>query len=175
MSSSSCRDEGVTIVLDGKTQIKKGVTYSHFETVPDAPISSFETSLPEGPHSVLGAYVPPNANGSFCGLNLAMPTTIEGQNGAHVTQSTTIAVTGCKPAISIVKKQRSRGNLLLTLRSTVAGMLTITGGGAKTTRLTVAAGEREIKVALTNAGRQRREIKLAIVLHSGKITLSKVV
>ena len=57
----------VEIVLDGKTQIKKGITYSHFETVPDAPISSFETTLPEGPHSVLAAYLPANANGSFCG------------------------------------------------------------------------------------------------------------
>ncbi len=28
--------EGVTLVVDGKTQIKKGITYSHFETIPDA-------------------------------------------------------------------------------------------------------------------------------------------
>ena len=167
--------EGVTIVLDGKTDIKKGITYSRFETVPDAPISSFETVLPEGPHSVLAAYVPANANGSFCGLSLPMPTTIEGQNGAQIKQSTMVAVTGCKPAINIVTKKRSSGKVLLTLRSTVAGTLTITGTGVKKTKLTVAVGEHQVNIALTSAGRRRRTIKLRIVLRSGKATLSKVV
>jgi hypothetical protein len=112
--------QGVTIVLDGKTDIKKGITYSRFETVPDAPIDSFETNLPEGPHSAL------TANGDLCAQtrivtvrkrvtrrvhgrtrrvsrsvrevlppSLSMPTTIVGQNGAQVTQTTKIAVTGC--------------------------------------------------------------------------------
>ncbi len=86
--------QGVTIELTGETDIKKDVTYSKFETVPDAPISTFELKLPEGPHSILGAN---NANGSFCGQALTMPTTITGQNGAQVTQSTKIGVTGCDP------------------------------------------------------------------------------
>ncbi len=167
--------EGVEIVLDGKTDIKKGITYSEFDTVPDAPISSFETVLPEGPHSVLGAYIPANANGSFCGLTLVMPATIEGQNGARVSQSTPIAVTGCKPAIDVVKKQRSGRNVALALRSTVAGTLTVTGTGVKKTRLTVGVGEHQVEVALTSAGRRRKTIKLRIVLKSGKTTLSKVV
>jgi hypothetical protein len=87
--------EGVTIVLDGKTQIKKGITYSHFETVPDAPISSFETILPEGPHSVLGTDIPGSAKNNLCGQSLKMPTTITAQNGKQIIQSTKIAVTGC--------------------------------------------------------------------------------
>ncbi|HEY2283283.1 MAG TPA: hypothetical protein VGH60_07010, partial [Solirubrobacteraceae bacterium] len=66
--------QGVRIDLDGKTQIKKGITYSRFETVPDAPISSFETVLPQGPHSVLATNLPLKARGSLCGTKLVIPT-----------------------------------------------------------------------------------------------------
>jgi hypothetical protein len=81
--------EGITLVLDGGTDIKKGVTFSRFETVPDAPISSFELNLPEGPHSILAA------PSGVCGTSLVMPTTITGQNGKQVIQTTKIAVSGC--------------------------------------------------------------------------------
>ena len=104
-----------------------------------------------------------------------MPTTIEGQNGAVIKQSTMIAVTGCKPAIKVVKKKRSGGQVLLTLRGTIAGTLTITGGGVKMTKQTVAVGEHQIKVALTNAGKHREKIKLRINLKGGKTTLREVV
>jgi hypothetical protein len=101
--------QGVTVVLDGGTDIKKSITYSNFETV-----------LPEGPHSALAA------NGDLCAQtrivtvrkrvtrrvhgrtrhvtrsvrevtapSLSMPTTIVGQNGAQIRQTTKIAVTGC--------------------------------------------------------------------------------
>jgi hypothetical protein len=89
------QSEGVTIMLDGKTQIKKGITYSHFDTVPDAPISTFETTLPEGPYSVFATDIPASAGNSLCGLALKIPTTLTGQNGAVLTQSTNVTVAGC--------------------------------------------------------------------------------
>ena len=89
--------EGVTIILDGKTDIKKGITYSRFESTPDAPFTRFETTLPAGPHSALTANVPESKHFNLCGQKLTMPTEIYGQNGVLIKQTTKIKITGCKP------------------------------------------------------------------------------
>jgi hypothetical protein len=98
--------EGVTLVLDGKTLIKNGVTYSRFEAAPDAPLTAFETVLPAGPHSALTAIVPASAHLSLCGTSLAMPTEITGQNGAVIKQNTKIAVTGCPKTKALTRAQK---------------------------------------------------------------------
>jgi hypothetical protein len=87
--------EGVTLDLVGSIDIKHGVTSSTFGSVPDAPISAFDVSFPEGPHSALTTNLPAKAKGNLCGQSLTMPTTITGQNGAVIKQNTKIAVTGC--------------------------------------------------------------------------------
>ena len=87
--------EGIKLVLDGKTQIKSGITYSKFESAPDAPFTVFETVLPAGPHGVLTPNVVEAKKFSLCGENLAMPTTITGQNGVVLEHSTKIAISGC--------------------------------------------------------------------------------
>jgi hypothetical protein len=100
--------QGVRIDLDGETQIKKGITYSRFDTVPDAPISSFETVLPQGPHSVLGTNLPASAKYSLCAQKLTIPTTLTGQNGAVVRQTTRVGVVGC-PKVKRVKTHKKTG------------------------------------------------------------------
>ncbi len=89
------QSEGITLIQDGKTKIKNGITTSTFNTIPDAPIKTIELNLPEGPHSALAAFLPAKAKHSMCGQKLLMPTQITGQNGAFVEQTTKIAVTGC--------------------------------------------------------------------------------
>ncbi len=92
--------EGITLIVDGKTDIKNGITYSKFETAPDEPFTEFVTELPTGPHSALTAYVPAKADYSLCKAELAMPTEITAQNGAVIKQTTNIARTGCKGVLS---------------------------------------------------------------------------
>jgi hypothetical protein len=100
--------EGVTLELIGSINIKKSVTSSAFTAVPDAPISSFELKLPEGPHSGLAAVLPAKAKGSLCGTSLTMPTTMTGQNGAVLKQNTKIAVTGCAKPKKKGKAKKSK-------------------------------------------------------------------
>jgi hypothetical protein len=90
--------EGVTVDLTGSISIKHNITSSTFASVPDAPITSFTLTLPEGPHSGLAAVVPAKNKGSLCGQSLAMPFTTTGQNGAVIKQPVKIQVTGCPRA-----------------------------------------------------------------------------
>ena len=83
---------GITIDLVGDTFISKsGITSSTFAHVPDAPVSSFELTLPQGKYSAL------TANANLCTVKggLKMPTEFVGQNGAVIHQSTPISVSGC--------------------------------------------------------------------------------
>jgi hypothetical protein len=97
--------DGVTLELTGKIDIKGKVTSSAFESVPDAPVTSFELSLPEGPHSALATNIPAKTKGDLCGQSLTMPTTLTGQNGAQIKQTTKIAVVGCPKVKKAAKKK----------------------------------------------------------------------
>jgi hypothetical protein len=97
--------EGVTLDLVGSIDIKKGITSSAFDAIPDAPISAFDLTLPEGPHSALATDLPAKVKGDLCGTSMVMPTTITGQNGAVIQQQTKIAVSGCPKVKAKVKKK----------------------------------------------------------------------
>jgi len=100
--------EGITLVLDGKTQIKNQITYSKFESAPDAPFTVFETVLPAGPHSALTTNLPEKAKFNLCGTSLTMPTEIVAQNGALINQTTKIAIQGCQGVQGVKKTKLTR-------------------------------------------------------------------
>lgn len=163
--------EGVHIELVGNTDIRKidgrEITFSKFEAVPDAPIESFETDLPEGPHSALAAY------GEFCAKKeLFSPTTITAQNGARYEQVTRIAVTGCPPSVAITRKQVKGAKLLLTVKLSQAGSVKITGNAIKEAKRSLAAGTSTLTFALTRAGRglarRHKKITVSVTLSAAK-------
>ena len=171
--------EDLTIDLTGHTQIKNGITYSRFESVPDAPIASFELNLPEGPHSAVSA---PTAKGSLCGHKLELPTAIEGQNGAVFNQTTLIAVSGCappKPTVKI-KKIKIKGNVVLvTIETSAKGRVRVSGHGLKTTvKRGLAVGRHTLEIKLTKTGktdkRHHEKIELRVRLTIGKQAMTKI-
>ncbi len=91
--------EGVKVTLDGKTDIKDGVTYSKFETSPDAPFTKFESVFPEGPHSALTPHVAETENYNLCKTSLSIPLEMTGQNGAFIEETVKVAVLGCSGVI----------------------------------------------------------------------------
>jgi hypothetical protein len=104
--------EGITLVLDGKTDIKHGITYSRFESTPDAPFTVFETVLPAGPHGVLTPNVAEREDFSLCKASLQMPTEITGQNGAVINETTDIATSGCGGVLPAKTVKLTRAQLL---------------------------------------------------------------
>ena len=164
--------EGVTLILDGKTDIKKGITYSRFESAPDAPFTSFETELPTGPHSALTAFVPKTPY-KLCSTNLTMPTEITGQNGSVIKQNTHIAITGCPPSVTITKTRATARSILVTVKLSQAGTVKISGPGLKSvTKRGVGAGSHVITVPLTRSGqtaaRRHKKIKIKASLTVGR-------
>jgi len=109
--------EGITVILDGQTAIKKGVTTSSFLSVPDVPFETVEATLPEGPHSALTTNLPLKDHYSLCGQHLTIPTALTGQNGTAVNETVKVAVQGC----AAVKASKTRR---LTRRQELARRLT---------------------------------------------------
>jgi hypothetical protein len=154
--------EGVKLVLDGKTDIKKGITYSKFETSPDAPFTTFESIFPAGPHSALTSFVPENEAFSLCkqAKKLVMPTTIVGQNGATINQTTKIALVGCggvgayvRTAAKIKKHSVKGSTLTLVVVVPSGGHIKVSGSGLHTFKKSVSkAGDYKLKIKLGPKG-----------------------
>lgn len=115
--------EGMTIDLVGNTNIVKGITSSTFATAPDAPIESFELTLPEGAHSALAA------NTDLCAHRLTMPTTLTGQNGARIEASTPVEVSGCSSQLGVHAGVVHGRTLRLSAYVPARGRLTVSGRG----------------------------------------------
>lgn len=144
--------EGVTIVLVGSVSFaSNGDTSSTFSGIPDVPITSFDLNLPVGPHSALS----PRSVTSFCGLAPMMPTTLVGQNGATIKQTTKVGVTGCpssKPALEGYAAAAHGNAIFVRVVLAKAGVLKTGGPYLKTSSRSFRAGAFRLKLWLTKRG-----------------------
>ena len=154
---------GVKIDLVGTTFISKaGITSTTFKTVPDQPFSTFELVLPQGPFSALAA------NGNLCTQKLEMPTEFVGQNGTPVRQTSTVSVTGCKPAIYVTKHSVKGKTATITVSVPAAGKLLATAKGLSKASKT-ASGRETVSLVLNQkkGGKLKTNIKLTFTPSKG--------
>jgi hypothetical protein len=161
--------EGVTLILDGHTQITKGVTYSRFESVPDAPFTSFEFNAPEGPYSIFAA------NGNLCQNEVRMLTKLVAQNGAVINQSTLVEPEGCPNKIAVVSHKVKKRTLTIGVAVPSAGKLTVAGKGLSKASKT-AKGRGVLTLTLKAKGQHRinARVKLSFVPSKGKKLTSSI-
>jgi hypothetical protein len=160
--------EGVVLILDGQTNIKKGITSSNFATVPDAPISSFELKLPTGKFSVLSPNLPEKAKFSFCGQKLTLPTRITAQNGAVLTQSTPVEVQGCPNGLRILSHSIRKRTLTIKVIVPGAGKLTASGKGLSTSsKSSKGRSTLTLTIKAKKGGRLKTKVKLSFAPTKG--------
>jgi hypothetical protein len=95
--------QGLEVDLEGQLGISsKGVITTDFESLPDAPISSFDLTLPRGPSSMLGASAP------LCGKRLLLPYTFADAAGLEVKGRVPVSVGGCPRHASSARRPRRR-------------------------------------------------------------------
>jgi hypothetical protein len=139
---------GVRVILEGKTNIKKGITTTNFESTPDVPVSSVTVTLPLSSHSALTTE---RTNTNLCTAKLVMPTVITGQNGTAFKQNTVIAPTGC--GVQIVGHKVVGNTAYVTVKTFAAGRISGSGSGLSTRYRTLAGATNAVTLKIPLSGR----------------------
>jgi hypothetical protein len=148
--------QGVRVIVEGKTDIKKGITTTNFASTPDVPVSSITVNLPLGPHSALTTE---KLTTNLCTAKLTMPTIITGQNGKVVKYATKIGPSGC--GVQIVGHKVVGGTLYVTVQAYAAGRVSVAGFGLST-RYRKVNGPTRVTLKVPVSGRRRRPFKVKV-------------
>jgi hypothetical protein len=190
--------DDLTLIEVGATAIKNGITTVTFAGLPDAPFEDFNATFAGGSSGLLAA------NASLCTriqttrasevvlkhgrlatvtrtvrrqvpLALTMPTTFIAQDGATLTHSIPIAVSGCtgktavKAATALYPAVHVRGHsALVTVAAPGAGRLTVRGQQiTPVTHTLTKAATLTLRASLSRAGVQAllRHHRLHVALH----------
>jgi uncharacterized repeat protein (TIGR01451 family) len=141
---------GLTVDIVGTTFISKsGITSTTFRAVPDVPVGTFELKLPTGQYSALAA------NGDLCKSKLVMPTLFVAQDGVRLQQATPIAVTGCKPSVTVLRHSVKGRTVTVTAKVPSAGRLVASGAGLSRSSVRLGnAGDATMTLVLSDAKRR---------------------
>lgn len=150
--------EGVRVIVEGKTNIKKGITTTNFASTPDVPVSSITVNLPLGPHSALTTE---KLTTNLCTSKLTMPTILTGQNGKVVKENTKINPTGC--GVQIVGHKVAGNTLYLTVQTYAAGRISGSGKGLSTRARSLNGATRAtLKLPLSGTRRKPFSVKVRV-------------
>ena len=144
------RLNGSGVELRQSAIIKYGTGYaSTFGQVPDVPVSSFRINVPQGAHALLGIA------GSICNKRYSMPVNDTGQDGRVRVQIVRLKVDDCPVIVTGARSLRGH-RALLTIKTPLAGRLTVTGSGIGGVKRTVRkAGISHVTVKLSKTGARR--------------------
>jgi hypothetical protein len=151
------KGEGVTLVLRATTAVPDGKRLvTTFDTIPDAPVSSFQLHINGGKKGILVV-----SGADVCKATQVADQAVDGQNGraadAHVTVAT--------PACSLRVISHTVGSKAVTLKigGLGAGKVKVSGTGVTTTgRTLTSATVATVTAPLTGAGRRHRPTKLRV-------------
>jgi hypothetical protein len=168
--------QGLNIDLSGTITFGAAGITSTFEHVPDVPITSFVLNLPKGPHSAL------SAPKGLCGGALTIPTAIVGQNGARVTASTPVSVTGC--GIKFLRVRVKGSTVTLKVQVSQLGKLSTSAKGLrKASRKVTKGGNYTLRTKLSSTGkrllgrahRRHRHLRTRITVRLGSLRAHRTV
>jgi hypothetical protein len=123
---------GVKLTLTGTSAVEGDQLVTTFDTIPDAPVSSFKLSIIGGKGGIL---VISGDKADVCRANQIAKQEIQGQNGKVANAGITIQTPAC--ATKVISKKVSKSSIVLKVGGLGAGKLTVSGAGVKKTTKTI--------------------------------------
>jgi hypothetical protein len=137
--------DGVTIDVDASSNVDStGRLVTTFDTIPDAPFSSFHLNISGGKHGILVVSGKP----STCERDKTIDSRFTGQNTQVQVNTTKATIQGCKPTVT--KTKATKKSITLTVDNLGTGKLTLAGSLLhKATRKLTTASKATITAKLT--------------------------
>jgi hypothetical protein len=140
------RADGVTIDINASSDVKGDRLVSTFDSLPDAPFSSFDLQIDGGKHGILAV-----SGANVCAGTQLADASYSGQNGKVFVDQ--IAM-GTPCALGVVKTSHTASALKVVVGGVSAGKLTATGKGlAKVSRTIGTATTATLTMKLSRATR----------------------